>query len=137
MSMRTALYVRVSTDKQSESIDNQYRVPQQIAQHRGWTAVEVYGERSALDAMLNDASRRKFDLVVARGYRSCGALPDRSAEHHSASRGCRRRTLPGPAELPHHGLAHAPRVAGRSRRSLPSSCSTLAAIDTIVGKGRF
>src|SRR5262249_11360932 len=74
MSMRTALYVRVSTDKQSESIENQYRVPQQIAQHRGWTAVEVYGERSALDAMLNDASARSLTWswlgVIVRVERS-------------------------------------------------------------------
>jgi DNA invertase Pin-like site-specific DNA recombinase len=76
MSKRAALYVRVSTDKQSESIENQNRVLRQIAERRGWTVVEVYTDegisgakgrdkRPALDAMLNDASRRKFDVVIA------------------------------------------------------------------------
>jgi DNA invertase Pin-like site-specific DNA recombinase len=73
---RTAIYVRVSTDQQSESVENQDRVLRQIAERRGWTVVEVYKDegisrakgrdkRPALNAMLNDASRRKFDVIMA------------------------------------------------------------------------
>jgi DNA invertase Pin-like site-specific DNA recombinase len=71
---RAAIYVRVSTDKQT--VDNQLRELQQVAEHRGWQVVEVYRDagisgakgrdkRPGLDAMLKDASRRKFDVVMA------------------------------------------------------------------------
>jgi DNA invertase Pin-like site-specific DNA recombinase len=73
---RAALYVRVSTDKQGESVENQSRILREIVERRGWTVVEVYKDegvsgakgrdkRPALDAMLNDAGRRKFDVVMA------------------------------------------------------------------------
>src|SRR5499427_7433911 len=76
MSKRAAIYVRVSTDKQSESVDNQRNSLLQVAERRGWEVVEIYTDegisgakgrdkRPALDAMLNDASRRKFDVVMA------------------------------------------------------------------------
>jgi DNA invertase Pin-like site-specific DNA recombinase len=68
---RAALYVRVSTDH--KSVENQVRELKEVAERRGWT-VEVYrdagisgakgrAQRPGLDAMLKDASRRKFDLV--------------------------------------------------------------------------
>ena len=73
-SRRAALYVRVSTDQQS--VDNQVRELRQIAERRGWTVIHVYSDagisgakgrdkRPGLDAMLKDASRRKFDVVMA------------------------------------------------------------------------
>jgi DNA invertase Pin-like site-specific DNA recombinase len=73
-SRRAALYVRVSTDQQT--VDNQTRELRQVAERRGWTVVEVYSDagisgakgrdkRPGLDAMLKDASRRKFDVVMA------------------------------------------------------------------------
>ena len=40
MGKRVAIYVRVSTDKQT--IENQLREPQQIAQRRGWEVVHEY-----------------------------------------------------------------------------------------------
>ena len=71
---RAALYVRVSTDKQS--VENQIRDLRLVAERRGWQVVEIYrdegisgakrrDQRPALDAMLKDASRRKFDVVMA------------------------------------------------------------------------
>ena len=71
---RAALYVRVSTDHQS--VENQVRELKQVAERRGWTVEEVYRDagisgakgrdkRPRLDAMLKDASRRKFDIVMA------------------------------------------------------------------------
>ena len=59
------LYVRVSTDKQSESVANQTNGLRQIAERRGWKVVEIYTDegisgakgrdkRPALVAMLND-----------------------------------------------------------------------------------
>src|SRR5215467_13763628 len=71
---RAALYVRVSTDHQS--VENQIRELQQVAERRGWSIVEIYRDagisgakgrdkRPGLDNMLKDASRRKFDIVMA------------------------------------------------------------------------
>src|SRR5262245_31086734 len=71
---RAALYVRVSTDAQT--VENQIRELRQVAARRGWDAVEVYSDagisgakgrngRPGLDSMLKDASRRRFDIVMA------------------------------------------------------------------------
>jgi len=74
MSKRAAIYVRVSTDKQT--VGNQVAVLRQIAKRRGWEVVEQYDDagisgskgrerRPGLDQMLKDASRRKFDVIMA------------------------------------------------------------------------
>jgi DNA invertase Pin-like site-specific DNA recombinase len=71
---RAALYVRVSTD--SQTVENQVRELRQVAGRRGWDVIEVYSDagisgakgrngRPGLDSMLKDASRRKFDIVMA------------------------------------------------------------------------
>src|SRR5262249_970949 len=71
---RAALYVRVSTDAQT--VENQIRELRQVAKRRGWDVVEVYSDagisgakgrngRPGLDSMLKDATRRKFDIVMA------------------------------------------------------------------------
>ena len=71
---RAALYVRVSTDQQT--VENQVQELRQVAERRGWEVVEVYkdagisgakgrDQRPGLDAMLKDASRRKFDVIMA------------------------------------------------------------------------
>src|SRR5262245_31350919 len=74
MRKRAAIYVRVSTDKQT--VENQVRELRQIAERRGWEVVEEYHDagisgakgreqRPGLDRMLKDASRRRFDVVMA------------------------------------------------------------------------
>jgi DNA invertase Pin-like site-specific DNA recombinase len=74
MHKRAAIYVRVSTDKQT--VENQMRELRQIAERRGWQVVEEYSDagisgskgrdqRPGLDRMLKDASRRRFDVVMA------------------------------------------------------------------------
>jgi DNA invertase Pin-like site-specific DNA recombinase len=71
---RAAIYVRVSTDQQT--VETQIRELRQVAEMRGWTVAKVYSDagvsgakardkRPALDAMLKDASRRRFDIVMA------------------------------------------------------------------------
>jgi len=71
---QAALYVRVSTDGQT--VENQTHELRQIAERRGWKVAETYNDagisgskgrdkRPGLDQMLNDASRRKFDVVMA------------------------------------------------------------------------
>jgi DNA invertase Pin-like site-specific DNA recombinase len=74
MQKRAAIYVRVSTDKQT--IENQVAALCQIAERRGWEVVEQYQDagisgakgrdgRPGLDQMLKDAQRRKFDVIMA------------------------------------------------------------------------
>ena len=73
MKKRAAIYVRVSTDKQT--VENQIRELRQIAERRGWV-VEEYRDagisgakgrdiRPVLDQMLKDASKGRFDVVMA------------------------------------------------------------------------
>jgi DNA invertase Pin-like site-specific DNA recombinase len=74
MQKRAAIYVRVSTDKQT--IENQLRELRQIAERRGWEVIKEYHDagvsgtkgreaRPGLDEMLKDAQRRRFDVVMA------------------------------------------------------------------------
>jgi DNA invertase Pin-like site-specific DNA recombinase len=71
---RVALYVRVSTDQQT--IRNQERELQAVADRQGWEVVAVYrdqgisgakgrDERPGLDKLLQAVVRREFDLVAA------------------------------------------------------------------------
>ena len=71
---RAALYVRVSTDAQT--VENQLCELRQVAERRGWEVIQVYSDagisgaksrngRPGFDSMLKDASRRKFDIVMA------------------------------------------------------------------------
>ena len=73
MHKRAAIYVRVSTDKQT--VENQVTALRQIAERRGWQVIEQYSDagisgakgrdgRPDLDQMLKDASRRKFDVIM-------------------------------------------------------------------------
>jgi DNA invertase Pin-like site-specific DNA recombinase len=71
---RAALYVRVSADAQT--VENQISELREVAERRGWQVIEIYkdagisgakgrDQRPGLDTMLKDASRRKFDVVMA------------------------------------------------------------------------
>jgi len=68
--MRAAIYARVSTFEQEP--ENQLQELRRYAEARGWTWVEfvdrgVSGakdKRPALDALLVDAKRRRFDVLV-------------------------------------------------------------------------
>ena len=71
---RVALYLRVSTDGQTT--ENQRLELERIAELSGWKIIGTYEDhaisgakghekRPALDNLLKDANRRKFDLVAA------------------------------------------------------------------------
>ena len=69
--MRVALYLRVSTDRQS--VENQRRELLTYVQARGWTLTREYIDeavsgvrerRPGLDELLADARRRRFDSVL-------------------------------------------------------------------------
>src|SRR5467141_1512158 len=68
--MKAAIYARVSTVEQTA--DNQLLELRRYVEARGWTAVEYVDKgvsgakdrRPALDALVKDAKRRKFDVLV-------------------------------------------------------------------------
>jgi DNA invertase Pin-like site-specific DNA recombinase len=68
--MKIALYLRVSTDKQET--ENQAIQLREFAGKQGWQVVREYtdyesgakAERTQFKQMFDDASRRKFDLVL-------------------------------------------------------------------------
>jgi DNA invertase Pin-like site-specific DNA recombinase len=71
---RAAIYLRVSTREQSTDVQHSELI--QIALRSGWRPVEVYtdagisgakgrAQRPAFDRMLKDATRRRFDLLMA------------------------------------------------------------------------
>ena len=95
--LRAALYLRVSTTGQT--VDNQRRELEAAAAHRGWTIVAEYADagvsgakgrdqRPGLDAVLKDAVRGKFDVVMSwavdRMGRSLVDLLGTLQELHSA-----------------------------------------------------
>ena len=74
MTKRAAFYLRVSTDGQTT--ENQRLVLEQVAKSAGWEVVEVYEDhgvsgakgrtqRPAFDRLCKDATRRKFDVIMA------------------------------------------------------------------------
>jgi DNA invertase Pin-like site-specific DNA recombinase len=71
---RAAIYLRTSTTGQHT--ENQRLELERIAERRGWTVAEVYQDfgisgskgrdkRPALDRLLKDANRRRFDVAMA------------------------------------------------------------------------
>ncbi len=94
---RAALYLRVSTDGQTT--DNQRHVLVDVAQRRGWTITTAYEDagisgskgrdkRPGFDAMLKDATRRRFDVLmfwsIDRLGRSTAAVAAALAELEAA-----------------------------------------------------
>ncbi len=73
MSKKIAIYARVSTDKQST--ENQLLELRSLCEKLGYSIVQEYtdngisgaksrDDRPALDALLKDATRRRFDMVM-------------------------------------------------------------------------
>ena len=71
---RAALYLRVSTDHQTT--ENQRQHLTEVAERAGWEIVEIYEDagisgakgrkdRPAFDRMCKDATRRRFDVIMA------------------------------------------------------------------------
>ena len=74
MLKRVALYLRVST--KGQSVANQRRELEVVAERSGWEVVAVYEDagisgakgrdkRPGFDRLLRDATRRQFDLIAA------------------------------------------------------------------------
>ena len=73
--IRVGLYARYSSDQQREaSIEDQPRLCRLFAEKQGWTIAESYQDRalsgaslirSGIQALLTDALRGRFDVVLA------------------------------------------------------------------------
>jgi DNA invertase Pin-like site-specific DNA recombinase len=94
---KAAIYLRVSTDGQTT--EHQQCELAEVAARKGWDVVEVYvdhgisgakgrDKRPALDAMLKDATRKRFDVIAAwsvdRLGRSLKHLVDMLGEVHAS-----------------------------------------------------
>jgi DNA invertase Pin-like site-specific DNA recombinase len=72
---RVALYLRVSTNTGHQTVENQRLELEAIAKRSGWQIVATFADhksgakgrdkRPGLDAMMNAATKREFDMVVA------------------------------------------------------------------------
>src|SRR5512132_1780425 len=94
--MRAALYARYSSDNQREaSIADQLRSCRLHAERQGWTIVEEYSDhavsgasmiRAGVQALLGDALRRRFDVVLTESL-------DRLSRDQEDIAGFYKRTL--------------------------------------------
>ncbi len=86
---KTVIYARVSTGKQTSK--NQILQLKKIAKERKWNITEIYEDhavsgtsgrekRSALDKLLKDASRRKFNRVIMWSVDRLGRSAGKTAE---------------------------------------------------------
>jgi DNA invertase Pin-like site-specific DNA recombinase len=71
--MRVAVYARISTNNHGQDVSIQTRELREYAERRGWTLAGEYVDvgisgtkekREALDRLMADAHRRKFDVVA-------------------------------------------------------------------------
>ena len=72
---RVALYLRVSTNNGHQTVENQRLELEAIAKRSGWQIVATFADhksgakgrdkRPGLDAMMNAATKREFDMVAA------------------------------------------------------------------------
>src|SRR5208283_4653110 len=71
--MKAAIYARISTANNGQSPEMQLRELREYCERRGWMPAEEYVDagfsgakekRPALDRLLSDAHRRRFDVVA-------------------------------------------------------------------------
>ena len=76
MTLRAAIYARYSSDQQrATSIEDQFRICQELADHKGWKIAGSYRDaavsgasmflRNGIQSLLEDARQGLFDVVVA------------------------------------------------------------------------
>jgi DNA invertase Pin-like site-specific DNA recombinase len=80
---RAAIYARVSTRNGHQDPETQLLTLRQVAERAGWQAVDEYvdhgisgakgrDKRPAFDRLMKDATRRRFDIIMARSVDRLG-----------------------------------------------------------------
>ena len=72
MKKRTAVYARISTSEKGQDLETQLLPLREFVTARGWQMHEIYTDtmsgsvesRPSLDKLMQDARRRKFDVVL-------------------------------------------------------------------------
>ena len=104
--VRAAIYLRVSRDDQTT--ENQRLVLARVAEHRGWPIVQTYedqgisgakgrDQRPAFDAMLKDAVRRRYDILMVWSIDRLGQKRPPCGECPGGTRCCRHPLVLRPA----------------------------------------
>ena len=104
--VRAAIYLRVSRDDQTT--ENQRIVLARVAGHRSWSIVQTYedqgisgakgrDQRPAFDAVLKDAVRRKFDILMVWSIDRLGRSVLHVANALAGTRCCRHPPVLRPA----------------------------------------
>jgi DNA invertase Pin-like site-specific DNA recombinase len=117
--MRAALYLRVSTNDQTT--DNQERELRAAADRLGHTIVEVYADngisgakgrdkRPAFDRLHKDATRRKFDVVMAWSVDRLGRSLQDLVGFLNHLQETEMRAIPAPAGTRHHHVERSSHV---------------------------
>src|SRR5258706_14518187 len=69
---RVALYARISTKDKGQEVENQLRQLREFSAFNGWSVIREYvdresgstNDRAEFQAMFQDASQRKFDVLL-------------------------------------------------------------------------
>jgi DNA invertase Pin-like site-specific DNA recombinase len=73
---RAAIYLQVSTDEQITRAQQRELEAVAVYEDAGLSGAKGRDKRPGLDAMLKDATRRRFDVVMAWNVGQRGTLPD-------------------------------------------------------------
>lgn len=112
--MKVALYLRVSTDDRGQTVESQRLPLMEFCKAQGWTeAAEYADEASATDLrgrkawrrLLEDASRRKIDVLLVLATRPHGALGARRGPDLGALAGLGGGAAKLPGAVPGHHVA--------------------------------
>ena len=91
MTVRAALYARYSSDQQrAASIEDQFRICREHAAREGWKVAAAYKDsavsgdsvilRPGIRALLEDAGRSEFEVVVAEALDRVSRVPGRCSD---------------------------------------------------------
>ena len=105
---RVALYLQVSTNTgHQKELENQRLELEAIAKRSGWQIVATFADhksgakgrdkRPGLDAMMNAATKREFDMVVAWSIDRLGRSLQHLVQLLRRISGARHRYVPAPA----------------------------------------
>ena len=147
--VRAAIYLRVSRDDQTT--ENQRLVLARVAEHRGWLIVQTYedqgisgakgrDQRPAFDAMLKDAVRRRYDILMVWSIDRLGQQRAPCGECPGGTRCCRHPLVLRPQGIDSwtpmgRAMIQMASVFGEQERSMLRA-RVLAGLDRVRQQGK-